>query len=198
LKLIAASSLAFLGSCMAVAPQAAPQAASPGSPPPAAPERQFSVSLGQRHFTDDDNFWNPNEDQNLLGFEYAAEGSPQGVGWEVGFIGSNDESSLAGVKWTGRSGEIYGGLRKSFGEDSVRPYIGGGLSVIHAKWKASGFDDQDSSLAGYVHGGVDFLVSPTFFIGLDLRALFWSDVDLGPLHGDADYNQAALRFGWRF
>jgi hypothetical protein len=53
-------------------------------------------------------------------------------------------------------------------------------------------------MAGYVHGGIDFLVSPTFFIGLDLRALFWSDVSLGPIHGDADYNQAALRFGWRF
>jgi len=198
MKLIAASALAFLGSCMAVAPQGAPQAREPGSPPPAQPEHQFSISLGQRHFTDDTNFWDPNEDQGMIAFEFAEESSAQAIGWEVGFAGSTDESTLAGTKWTGSTGEIYGGLRKSFGSDSVRPYLGGGLSFLRARWESSGFDDDDTTLAAYVHGGIDFLVSQTFFVGLDVRVLFGSDITLGPLDGDADYNQAALRFGWRF
>jgi len=198
MKLIAAASLAFLGSCMAVGPQGAPQYPEPGGIPPPPPEHQFSLSFGQRHFTDDDNFWEPNEDQGMFAFEFAEESSARAIGWEVGFAGSGDESTLAGTKWTGQTGEIYAGLRKSFGSDSVRPYLGGGLSFLRAQWESAGFEDDDTTLAAYGHAGIDFLVSQTFFIGLDVRVLFGSDITIGPLDGDADYNQAALRFGWRF
>jgi hypothetical protein len=187
LKLIAATSLAFLGSCMAVAPQAAP-----GSPPEAAPERQFTIYLGQRSLDSTD--WSPVDDQPTLGIEFSQESTGSAIGWEVGLAGSSDESGPL----KGSTGEIYGGVRKSFGSDTVRPYLGGGLSFINAKAEVGSASDDDSSLAGYVHGGLQFLVSRTFEIGLDLRVLFGSDLEIAGVNTDADYGQAALTFGWRF
>jgi hypothetical protein len=187
LKLIAATSLAFLGSCMAVAPQAAP-----GSPPEAAPERQFTIYLGQRSLDSTD--WSPVDDQPTLGIEFSQESTGSAIGWEVGLAGSSDESGPL----KGSTGEIYGGVRKSFGSDTVRPYLGGGLSFINAKAEVGSASDDDSSLAGYVHGGLQFLVSRTFEIGLDLRVLFGSDLEIAGVSTDADYGQAALTFGWRF
>lgn len=186
--------LAALAACATVP---TPQVAAPGTPPPASPETQLAIYLGVRTF-DDEDFWIPNEDQDILGIEYAQDGPENGVGWEVGLAFSRDESNLGAVEWTGRTGEVYAGLRKSFGHENVRPYLGGGLSFLNAEWETSGFSDNDTTLAGYVHGGMEFLASRTFFLGVDLRLLFGSDIELGGFGGDADYRQAAFIFGWRF
>lgn len=186
MKLIAATSLAFLGSCMAVAPQGA------GSPPPAAPEKQFSLYLGQRSLDSTD--WSPVEDQATFGIEFSQESTGSAIGWEVGLAGSSDDSGSI----TGSTGELYGGVRKSFGSDTVRPYVGGGLSFINATAEVGSASEDDSSLAGYVHGGLQFLVSQTFAIGLDIRLLFGSSLTIAGFDTDADYGQAALTVGWRF
>jgi Outer membrane protein beta-barrel domain len=190
-----ALSLAFLGSCMSV--PAAQHAPDGSVPPPAAPSHQIALYLGQRSL-DTDN-WSPVEDQPMFGLEYSQQSSPESLGWEVGIAGSKDDSTLLGVDVTGSTGEIYGGLRKTFGSDVVRPYIGGGLSFIKAKVEASGAaSEDDTSPAAYLHGGVQFLVSDGFFLGLDARLLFGSDITIAGVNGDADYGQLALALGWRF
>ena len=130
----------------------------------------------------------------MLGFEYSQDNSSKFVGWEIGLAGSGDDNG----PFSGATGELYGGLRASFGSSAVRPYLGGGLSFLHAEVEALGANEDDSSLAGYVHGGVQFLVSPTFFLGFDLRVLFGSSIEIGGVEGDADYGQGSLVFGWRF
>jgi hypothetical protein len=190
MKLFATFALLALSSCMSVPTS---QGRPAGSPPPAAPERQIGIYLGRRNFGDKD-FWIPNEKQGAFAVEFAQD-SGDSIGWEVGLAGSTDESG----PWTGSTAEVYGGLRKSFGEDNVRPYIGGGLSLINAEWELGGVSvGDDTSLAAYLHGGVQFLVSPTFFLGLDVRTLFGSDVTIAGFDGDADYTQMAVTFGWRF
>lgn len=194
MKLVASFALLALSSCASVA---VPQGTPAGGPPRAEPEHQISLYLGQRSL--DEDLWAPTEDQAAFAIEFSQGGTPEGVGWEVGFAGSTDEGSVGiGVDFTGTTGEIYGGLRKSFGSGNVRPYVGGGLSLIKAEFEGLGVSDDDTSAAGYLHGGVEFLLGPSFLIGLDLRTLFGSDIDLFGVSGDADYVQGAVTFGWRF
>jgi len=197
---LAVLALATLGSCQAV-PGTEGTA---GSPAPVGPQQQVSLYLGQRSFAED-SFWIPNEDQVVGAIEYSREDRADIVGWEIGLAGSSDESSDgAGNPWTGGTGELYGGLRKSWGDGAFRPYVGAGLSYIEAEWELYGQTDDDNSLAGYLHGGVQWLLGRSFALGLDIRTLFGSSLSLGQhtvgfdIPGDADYVQVALSFGWRF
>jgi hypothetical protein len=193
MKLFACVSLLALSSCMSVPGSQTPSA---GSPPPAVTEHQVTLYLGQRSL-DEDN-WSPVEDQGAGQLEYSQENADDAIGWEVGFGGSSKDDTLGGFDVTGSTGELYGGVRKSFGSGNVRPYIGGGLSFINAKVEVGSASEDDSSVAMYLHGGVQFLLGPSFALGLDLRALFGSDITIAGVNGDADYGQAALTFGWRF
>jgi hypothetical protein len=193
MKLAVSFVLLALSSCMSV-PSA--QAPASGVPSSSEPQSQMAIYLGGRSF--DKDLWSPVEDQGVFQVEYSHQASPEDIGWEVGFAGSGDDSTFFGADVTGRTAEIYGGVRKTFGSETVRPYLGAGLSVIRAEFEVGGASDKDTSGAGYVHGGVEFLISPTFFLGLDLRALFGSQITIAGVDGDADYGQAALTFGWRF
>ena len=160
-------------------------------------ENRVSIYLGQRGFDEDD--YAPVEDQATFGFEFAHETVGSAVGFEVGLLGSSDESSAAGFDVEGSSGELYAGVRKTFGEGVARPYLGGGLSFIHSEFEVSGFgSDDDQSAALYVHGGVLFDVSESFFVGLDLRLLLGSDLEIAGVETDADYSQFALVAGVSF
>ncbi|MSR62603.1 MAG: hypothetical protein EXS08_09190 [Planctomycetes bacterium] len=97
---------------------------------------------------------------------------------------------------SGATAEFYGGVRKSFGSGSVRPLFGAGLSAIAAAVDVSGVgDDDDSSLAGYVHGGVGIDLGESLTAGIDVRLLFGSDLEIAGVSTDADYGQVALFFG---
>lgn len=194
MKLLRPLVLALLCSCAA---NPAPQAGSERDPALPFRDQQISVYFGERSLQDDE-FWAPNEDQFAFGVEYSQEGRTAPVGWEVGLAGGFDESDLSGTTWTGTTTELYAGLRKSFGGAEVRPYVGGGFSMIDGEWETGGLSAQDSSMAGYLHGGIEWLTGESFGIGLDVRWLFGSDLTIAGIEGDADYLQAALKFGWRF
>ena len=135
----------------------------------------------------------------MVGFEYVREPAGSPVGFEVGIMGSKDDDDIAGTDVTGSTRELYAGVHKTFGSDVVRPYVGAGLSYINAKIDVDGFgDDDDSSFAAYLHGGVDFDVTESFYLGLDARFLFGSDLTVAGFDTDADYGQLALVLGFAF
>lgn len=185
--------LAFLGltSCAAV------HSGVPAQDSPAARDNRISLYLGQRSLDEDD--WSPVEDQPTFGIEFSQERAGSVVGWEVGLMGSTDDDTLGGFDVEGSTSELYGGVRKSFLEGALHPYVGGGLSFINGEVKVSGVgSDDDSSVAGYAHGGIDWAVSELIHLGLDLRLLFGSDLDIAGSSGDADYGQLALFIGFAF
>jgi len=158
---------------------------------------RLALYLGQRNLDEDD--YDPVDEQPTFGIEYSSEAPDSTIGWEVGLMGSKDEDTVAGFDLSGSTGELYGGIRKSFGEGTVRPYIGAGLSAINSELEVAGLgSEDDSSLAGYAHGGLMFDVSQSFFLGIDVRVLFGSDVSYGTFETDVDYGQLALVLGWRF
>ena len=114
-------------------------------------------------------------------------------------MGSADSGDILGVDVDATTLEVYGGVHKSFDTASAaRPYVGGGIAYINGDFEALGIAEDDGSPAGYVHGGVVFDVSEAFFIGLDARFLFGSDITLFGFGTDVDYTQFALVFGWAF
>jgi opacity protein-like surface antigen len=189
MKAIAAALLVTLASCSAVAP--AQQNVGVGR------DNRVSIYLGQRSLDEDD--WEPIDDQAMLGFEYVREQSGAPIGFEIGLMFSGDEDDILGTDIEGATAEIYGGVRKTFGSDVVRPYIGGGLSLVSARVDIEGLgDDDDTTFGGYLHGGVGFQVSDLIVLGLDLRFLFGSDFDIGGLDVGSEYMQAALFLGFAF
>jgi hypothetical protein len=175
-------------------------AAAPTSPPQemSGVERANRVSLylGQRNL---DNDWDPVDDQGTVGLEYSHETPGGPIGFEFGVMGSQSKEHEGGFDIKGTTGEIYGGVRKSFGSDVIRGYVGAGVSYINAKIDVESVgDDDDSSLAGYVHGGVTADLSTSLYLGLDLRFLFASDLTIVGESTDADYGQLALVLGFAF
>jgi hypothetical protein len=158
---------------------------------------RVSIYLGQRSLDEDD--YQPVEDQGTIGVEFSQELPDSVIGWEVGLTGSGDGDEILGIDIAAATAELYGGVRKSFGSDSVRPYIGAGLSVISVAVDTDvSAEEDDGSLGLYAHGGVNFQISPLFSLGVDLRGLFGSDIHLSGVDTDADYVQFALVAGFAF
>lgn len=167
------------------------------------PWRHFAIYGGARDFSDDAIFGRV-DDEIVFGLEYAQE-IDNDLGFEVGALGSlSTEGGVGGdVDVTGAAVEIYGGARYIVPiEDSRwRPYVGAGLAGIFAGVDndAGGqvADDQDFSFGLYAHGGVLYDWTDTISLGLDLRGLFATDLDLETVSGDADYIQLALVVAFR-
>lgn len=174
--------------------------------PPAGEYRssKLDIYLGGRTFHEGD--WSPVEDQAAIGMEFVHEGHDAPIGFEVALSGSTKtkEDAVGAIDVTGSTGEISAGVRKTFLKDGSRfhPYIGGGVALITARFEGAvsgaSAKDDDSSGALYVHGGVEFDLSPSFLIGLDLRFLGGSDIKLLGEDGSADYGQLAFLIGVRF
>jgi hypothetical protein len=153
----------------------------------------MSFYVGARGFDEDD--YEPVELHGVLAAEYSHEGAGAPVGFEVGLALSGDENEVAGTDIEMATGELYAGVRKTFGSGSVHPLVGFGLAYIHAAIDG-GPDEDDGSLAGYVHGGLAFDVGRHISLGIDARILFGSEVEFGGApETDIDYGQLALVFG---
>jgi len=190
--------LFVLAACASTGPGQEPYAASGAV-------QRAALYVGQRSLDEGD--WEPVEDQATLGLEYSREDPAAPVGWELGLFASQDDADerFAGIDFEvdGRTTELYGGVRKTFGSESrVRPYVGGGLSLIDARIEVKALGDtedgDDDSIAGYLHGGLLFDLTESGYAGVDLRILVGSDIEIDGVEGDADYEQLALVVGFAF
>jgi opacity protein-like surface antigen len=192
------ASVVFLAACASTGSQVQ------GPPSGEYRSSKLDLYLGGRALDESD--WSPVEDQPVIGMEFVHEGHDSLVGFEVALFGSQKtkEDAVGAIDVTGSTGEISAGIRKTFLKDGSRfhPYIGGGVALISARFEGavsgSSAKDDDTSGALYMHGGVDFDVSPSFMIGLDLRFLGGSDITLFGENGSADYGQLAFLIGVRF
>lgn len=165
---------------------------------------QLSLIAGGRDFTDDEIFGRV-DDEVVLGIEYSHE-IRDGFGLEVGTLGSlSTNGGVSGdVDVTGAAAEFFGGARytHSFDESPWHPYVGAGVTMIIAGVDndegGQVADDQDLSIGGYVRAGVMYDVTEVVTVGVDLRSVFGTDLELETVSGDADYNQLALVLGFRF
>lgn len=152
------------------------------------------ISLG-------DDAWDPIEDQEGYGLEFSREPATMDFGWELGVMRyTDDERDSLGLVESELM-EIYVGARRTFGHALAvwRPHFGGGVTYLLADVQNQlGVDDDDSSLAAYVHGGLTAFVTRHVTLGVDLRWVLLSKLRLHDEDLDADYLQLALTAGWSF
>ncbi len=196
-------SLVLLAAC-ASTPTYAPGPSSPSAATGEYRASKLDLYLGGRALHESD--WHPVEDQNVLGMEFVHEGRDAPVGFEISVFGSHKtkQDVVGTIDATGRTGEIAAGVRKTFLKDDGKfhPYVGGGAALIAARIEGaeSGASEHDDDTSGalYMHGGVEFDLSPSFFLGLDVRFLGGSDMKLFGRDATADYGQLAFLIGVRF
>lgn len=173
---LAALSLALFSASCATTTQTDPALAADAS-------QRVSVILGQR-FLDDDFFEGINLDElPSIALEFSNGGASDSVGYELGFSYSRDSEDQGVFDEVDLSvSELYGGVRKEFGADTLRPFVGLGVSVRQAnvEIEQTGFADtevDDTVFGGYVHAGVNIQVADGFSVLVDGRAFFGEDYD---------------------
>ncbi|MEL6716066.1 MAG: hypothetical protein AAFP86_19955 [Planctomycetota bacterium] len=162
---------------------------------------RLSLIAGARAF-DDDALWDPVDGQAAAGLEFSSVDA-EGLGFEVGVLGSIglDDGEGENTEVTGASAEAFLGVR---GAGTFGPFelvIGVGASALAVGIDNDTFpraaDDEDFTTGFYGHVGLLHDLGGAAFVGVDVRALGGTEVDLGPRTGDADYVQAALVLGVR-
>ena len=162
--------------------------------------RRVSFYLGKRSL---DDLFIPVEDQSTFGVGFSKETPGSSVGWEFGFLTSEDDETLLGLDFEASTLEFYGGIHKTFGDPAskVHPFVGGGLSLMMVELDIDlfGFGSDDDDVIGvYIHGGFAFDITETFALGLDYRVFKGPDVELFGIDGSADYDQLALMASFSF
>ena len=127
------------------------------------------------------------------------DGYSAGSGWgaEVGYQQSPDDHDFDDVDFEVEMRELYVGVRKTFGDEDVHPWIGAGLSYVHGDFDFGSDSDDDTDLAPYIHVGVGFDVEEKARLGLDWRLLF-GRFDLAGGDVDADYGQFLITLSIEF
>jgi len=158
----------------------------------------------------DEDQWEPVDQHGVFGVTVDFGGADWPVHIEAGFYASADEETvfddtlLLEADLTAAVAEFCFGVNKTFEPgEKIRPFIGGGLASVAADAELDSeilgsVDDDDSSLAAYVHGGVFWRLGKRFNIGLDGRIVTGTDLTLFEEDIDADYVQLGLvlGFGW--
>ncbi len=165
---------------------------------------ELNALVGYREYDDDD--FGPIEEQTSYAAEFSAQQHAAFAGWELGasFAEEDDDVFVPGIGTVdveAETMEVYGGARKNFETGSiVRPYLGAGLTLLRLDASVSlaggTVDDDDISPGLYLHGGVLFDVTPGLHLGVDLRAVLLTELEIGQEELDADYQQAAVVLGF--
>lgn len=178
------------------------------APPPAAAQDgvgNVRLLVGARAFDEDD--WEPVDEQLGLGLELDWRPGGSQVGFELGVSVSeeDDDAFVQGLGVVDAEAsflELYGGVRGTFGEDVVQPFVGAGLTYLVADLEVSALgasaSEDEGSLGLYAHGGVSFAVGEHVSLGLDARVVLGTEMDFAGFEVDADYFQLGGFLGFGF
>jgi hypothetical protein len=172
-----------------------------GAAPPSntePPSNVLHVHVGARGLDESD--WDPVEQQIAYQFEVVHEPPSWPLGFEVGLAAGFGFHEQSNNDTTSSIGELFAGAHKTFlRESDFQPFVGGGITLLNAELETdvgnSTVSDDDTSAGLYLHGGMQIRIARSFFIGLDLRAVFGTDIELFGSGGNADYGQASVFLG---
>lgn len=164
------------------------------------PEGVATLMVGRRTL-DDDVAWDQLDEQSMFGFEFASRGE-SGLGFDVAVSYSQEttEDPGTGIDVTGSLLETDFGGRYTFGGLPVYPYLQGGLGVVLASVEAESggitASDEDVGVGLYFGGGVYAVLGSSFLVGVSVRALTGTSVEIVGIDTDADHQEAAVFIGW--
>ncbi len=161
---------------------------------------QFNFSVGQRSM-DDSATWDRLGEQVDFGIDFVLGPGNNFLQWDVAFHYSIDEAdSLTGPSVTAETFDGSIGLIHffRFGEQRIVPYIGGGLAGIYVDTEflnASEINASDWSFAGYARAGLQFRFRQNEHIGIDVRAIGGTSLDMAGTSTNADAIVISMIFG---
>jgi hypothetical protein len=153
--------------------------------------------LGLKMLDEDD--WAPVEDQGELGalISWGKEGWPVHIAIDILGTSATEENLFFLADVEGSTFELDVGVRKVWGKNIVRPFLGGGIALITAEFEAFGISDDDNAVGGWIDGGVFWRLGERFNIGFEVRVsraevtIFGVDAEAGGEHFGL-----ILGFGW--
>ena len=160
----------------------------------------INVSLGSKALEEDD--WSPVESQSEFAVEADFRERPWPLNMVIGLRGAYAEEDLGGLKVESATSELSLGVRKIWDSfPHVRPFVGGGLSLISAEIKGStvfgSASLSDSAPGIWLGGGVYWALTPHFNLGFDLR-FSSATVTLGGIDGEAGGGHFGVLLGYHY
>lgn len=162
----------------------------------------INLFLGMKFLNEDD--WYPVEEQGEVALEFDFRQPAWPLNFVVGLRKSQGEGTgsdpLSGsLNIEGETSELSLGIRKIFDQTSVRPYLGGGLAFIDAKYEAPDFSisDSDNGIGLWVGGGVYVTLADHLNLGVDLR-FSGAEVTLYDVDGAAGGAHLGVLLGYHF
>lgn len=147
----------------------------------------------------DKNDWEPANAQSEAGVEVDFRRRDWPLSVAIDVLGASGEGKVydpffGGVKMQSETSELCLGVRKVWdGSPSVRPFIGGGISMVKATGRVTVLgitaEDSGSGTGSWFGGGVYWTLGESFDIGFEFRAssgkakLFGTEVKAGGSHG---------------
>ncbi len=167
----------------------------------------FNAFLGQKSLNDKD-YWQPAEEQGEFGIEIDFRQRDWPINIAIDLMGASGEGdffdSVNGTidKFKSRTSEFNIGIRKIWDGTPVRPFIGGGVSFMHAEAEVEvpglgSFTDTDDGTGFWVGGGVYFTFNYNFNLGFELK-YSKADVTLENVNTDAGGTHFGLLVGYHW
>ncbi|MFZ5562708.1 MAG: hypothetical protein ACOZBW_01545 [Thermodesulfobacteriota bacterium] len=164
----------------------------------------INVFLGAKALDEDE--WEPAHEQSEMGVEIDFRQKEWPISIAIDLMGAYDDGYImtpgSFILAESRTSEFNVGLRKIWDQfPHVRPFIGGGLSLITAEAEATTYglriSETDRSMGFWVGGGVYWTLNEHFNIGMELKSS-WADVTLMGVDVNAGGGHFGLLAGYHW
>ena len=142
-----------------------------------------------------DKDWDPNDSQGEAGAEVTWGPSNWPIAFATDILASSAGADIIGVEVNDQSSELAFGVRKIWEAGSARPYIGGGIAKLAVQREAGSTKVDDSTVGGWIGGGIFWRLGARFNIGLAAR-VSRGQVTLNGTDTEAGGSHAGLILGW--
>jgi len=138
------------------------------------------------------------DDQTVVGINVDFGKNDWPITLVIGAFTSSEDNAIMGFPFELVITELSFGVQKTWDQYShARPYISGGLSQIKGEFNILlAPDNDDSTIAFFVDGGIFWRIGEGFNLGIGGRILLGSDVTFDMLDTDLDYTQINGVIGW--
>ncbi|MEZ5974956.1 MAG: outer membrane beta-barrel protein [Planctomycetota bacterium] len=130
------------------------------------------------------------------------QGADHRLGWELGLGQSSDSFALPAGSYDLTHREAWLGLRYSFLDGHVRPYISGGVQytqhAVTLEFGGSTIERKTDDIGPYGEAGLLLRLNPSLHTVLGYRRTFGMEGEMSPLELDLDTRQVFLGVGLSF
>ncbi len=146
------------------------------------------------------------EDHGFIGAEFDFKPIDSILGFEVGIFSSgarDNDTGNTNVDLSATTFELGVGPRLTFEAGAFHPYVGSGISLlVVSQERLIGTriidEEEEATVAGYVHGGFYFEIQQHLRLGADVRYVYGADYTLFGNEVGSDLFQLGIFFGGSF